>query len=300
MKNEPLVSIVMNCYNGEKYLCDAIDSVINQTYKNWEIIFWDNQSTDKSEKIFNSYKDSRLKYFYAPIHSDILYEARNFALEKINGDFIAFLDVDDWWLPHKLEKQMPLFKDSSIGLVYGNLWLFFENKNKKVIYRKKILPSGMILNELLNDYVIGSPTYIIRKKSLKSLDYYFNKSFHIIGDLDLNIRLSTKWKVGCIQAPVAAVRVHGQNISLLNRSKEIIELKTWYNEIKFDPIISSKRNINQILLKISYLEIMQGILTDGLKKNFFSIMKYPLCFNKIKLIIALLLPKFVIKKIKNY
>ena len=300
MKNEPLVSIVMNCYNGEKYLCDAIDSVINQTYKNWEIIFWDNQSTDKSEKIFNSYKDSRLKYFYAPIHSDILYEARNFALEKIKGDFIAFLDVDDWWLPHKLEKQIPLFEDSNIGLVYGNLWRFFENKNKKAIYRKKILPSGMILNELLNDYVIGSPTYVVRKKSLESLDYYFNKSFHIIGDFDLNIRLSTKWKVGCVQAPVATVRVHGQNTSLLNKGKEITELKIWYNEIKFDPIISSKRELSQILLKISYLEIMQGILTDGLKKKFFNIMKYPFSFNKIKLIMALLLPKFVIKKIKNY
>ena len=300
MKNEPLVSIIMNCYNGEKYLREAIDSVINQTYKNWEIIFWDNQSTDKSKRIFKSYKDSRLKYFYAPTHSDILYEARNFALEKIKGDFIAFLDVDDWWLPHKLEKQIPLFKDSNIGLVYGNLWLFFENKNKKVIYRKKILPSGMILNELLNDYVIGSPTYVVRKKSLESLDYYFNKSFHIIGDFDLNIRLSTKWKVGCVQAPVATVRVHGQNTSLLNKGKEITELKIWYNEIKFDPIISSRRELNQILLKISYLEIMQGILTNGIKKNFFNIMKYPFCFNKIKLIIALLLPKFVVKKIKSY
>jgi len=300
MKNEPLVSIVMNCYNGEKYLRDAINSIIEQTYKNWEIIFWDNQSTDKSEKIFKSYKDSRLKYFYAPIHSDILYEARNFALEKIKGDFIAFLDVDDWWLPHKLEKQIPLFEDSNIGLVYGNLWRFFENKNKKAIYRKKILPSGMILNELLNDYVIGSPTYVVRKKSLESLDYYFNKSFHIIGDFDLNIRLSTKWKVGCVQAPVATVRVHGQNTSLLNKGKEITELKIWYNEIKFDPIISSKRELSQILLKISYLEIMQGILTDGLKKKFFNIMKYPFSFNKIKLIMALLLPKFVIKKIKNY
>ena len=60
--NEPLISIIINCFNGEKYLSNAIESVINQTYKNWEIIFWDNCSTDKSAEIFNNYKDERLNY----------------------------------------------------------------------------------------------------------------------------------------------------------------------------------------------------------------------------------------------
>ena len=297
---KPLVSVIINCFNGEKYLREALDSVITQTYKNWEIIFWDNQSTDKSAEIFKSYKDNRLKYYYASSHADILYEARNYALKKANGDFIAFLDVDDWWLPNKLEKQIPLFNDPDVGLVYGNLWRLFEKKNKKEIYRKKILPTGMILDELLHDYVIGSPTYVIRRKSLESLDYHFNKRFHIIGDFDLNIRLAVKWKIDCVQDPVATLRIHGQNVSLLNKNKEIDELKIWCEKMKNNPIFSSNNGLNQILLKISYLEIMQAISTEGFKKIFFKIMKYPFCFKKIKLIIALLLPKFVIKKIKNY
>ena len=173
LSEKPLVSVIINCFNGEKYLREALNSVITQTYENWEIIFWDNQSTDKSAEIFKSYKDSRLKYYYAPSHSNILYEARNYALKEANGDFIAFLDVDDWWLSNKLEKQIPLFDDTDVGLVYGNLWRFFEKKNKKKIYRKNILPTGMILDELLHDYVIGSPTYVIRKKSLENLEYYF-------------------------------------------------------------------------------------------------------------------------------
>ena len=126
--NQPLVSIIMNCFNGEKYLKDSIDSVISQTYENWEIIFWDNQSNDKSEKIFKNYKDDRLKYYYADSHTEILYKAKNNALRKANGQFIAFLDVDDWWLPKKLEKQIPLFDDHDVGLVYGNAWEFFEKK----------------------------------------------------------------------------------------------------------------------------------------------------------------------------
>ena len=300
MKNEPLVSVIMNCFNGEKYLREAVNSVIKQNYENWEIIFWDNQSTDKSAEIFKSYKDKRLKYYYASSHSGILDEARNYALKKANGDFIAFLDVDDWWLPNKLEKQMPLFDDSDVGLVYGNTWLLFEKKKKKKIYKKKILPTGMILDELLHDYVIGSATYVIRKKSLDSLEYHFNKHFHIIGDFDLNTRLAAKWKVNCVQDPVATARIHGKNESLLNKNKEIEELKIWYDEMKIHPIFSSMSGLNQISLEILYREIMQAIMVDGFKKNFIKVIKYPFCFYKIRLITALLLPKFVLKKIKNY
>jgi|TARA_Y100000294_G_C8553309_1_gene336234 hypothetical protein len=184
--------------------------------------------------------------------------------------------------------------------VYGNEWCLFEKKNKKEIYKKKVLPTGLILDELLHDYVIGSPTYVIRKKSLDSLEYHFNKHFHIIGDFDLNIRLAAKWKFNCVQDPVAIARIHGQNESLLNKNKEIDELKIWYDEMKINPIFSSKSGLNQIPLKILYLETMQAISVDGFKKNFIKVLKYPFCFNKIKLIIALLLPKFVIKKIKNY
>ena len=300
MKNEPLVSVIMNCFNGEEYLREAVNSIIKQNYENWEIIFWDNQSTDKSAEIFKSYKDKRLKYYYASSHSGILDEARNYALKKTNGDFIAFLDVDDWWLPNKLEKQMPLFDDPDVGLVYGNEWLLFEKKKKKEIYKKKILPTGMILDALLHDYVIGSATYVIRKKSLDSLEYHFNKHFHIIGDFDLNTRLAAKWKVNCVQDPVATARIHGKNESLLNKNKEIEELKIWYDEMKIHPIFSSMSGLNQISLEILYREIMQAIMVDGFKKNFIKVIKYPFCFYKIRLITALLLPKFVLKKIKNY
>ena len=83
MSSKPLVSVIMNCFNGEEYLHEAVSSVIKQTYENWEIIFWDNLSTDKSAEIFKSFKDSRLKYYCASSHADILYVARNYALKKM-------------------------------------------------------------------------------------------------------------------------------------------------------------------------------------------------------------------------
>ena len=105
----PLVSIIMNCWNCEKYLREALDSVYAQTYPHWEIIFWDNASTDQSGEMARSY-DHRLRYFKGEVTIP-LGAARNKALEQAKGEFIAFLDCDDAWLPEKLEKQIPLFAD---------------------------------------------------------------------------------------------------------------------------------------------------------------------------------------------
>ena len=112
MDLKPLVSVIINCFNGEKYLKESISSVLNQTYKNWEIIFWDNQSKDDSSKILKSFNDNRLKYYYAPQHTS-LYKARNLAIARCNGEFISFIDSDDWWDPEKLEKEVQAEKKTS-------------------------------------------------------------------------------------------------------------------------------------------------------------------------------------------
>ena len=300
MSKEPLVSIIINCFNGEKYLHQSLESVISQRYKNWEIIFWDNQSTDSSSKIFKKYKDSRFKYFLATKHSKFLYEARNYAIEKAQGDFIALLDVDDWWLPDKLEKQIPLFDDANVGLVYGNLWYQIQNKNKKKIIKNKSLPTGDILTDLLDDYVIRTATMVIRKKSLERLKYKFDNNFHIMGDFDLNLRIAAKWHVDCVQDPIAFVRIHGKNETILKKEKQIEEFKIWYNKMKNDSIISSNKNFKKIPLKINYIETMHTILSDTFGKNFLKVYKYPLSLDKIKLISALLLPKFILRIMRGY
>ena len=120
----------MNCYNGEAYLNDSIKSVLAQTYANWELIFWDNKSEDKSAEIFKSYKDKRFKYFYTNQHTS-LYKARNLAIEKSSGSFISFLDTDDLWDPRKLELQMKYFTNPEAGVVFSNLWMLKKMKIQK-------------------------------------------------------------------------------------------------------------------------------------------------------------------------
>ena len=163
-KLSPLVSVIMNCYNGEKFLDESIQSVISQTYDNWELIFWDNRSEDRSSEIFKKYQDKRFKYFYADKHTS-LYEARNLAIQKSTGEFISFLDADDLWHKQKLEKQMDYFDDNSIGVAYSNYWLVKKDLIKKKISFRKKLYRGHVYNELMDNYNIGILTTIIRKKN---------------------------------------------------------------------------------------------------------------------------------------
>ena len=119
----------MNCHNGEEYLSLALESILNQTYSNWELIFFDNKSSDNSVKIIEG-KDSRIKIFKSKSFIS-LYEARNEAIDFCKGEAITFLDVDDWWAKDKLTKQVQLLKkNKNIKIIYSNLYIYDQNKKK--------------------------------------------------------------------------------------------------------------------------------------------------------------------------
>ncbi|MDA0848651.1 MAG: glycosyltransferase, partial [Verrucomicrobia bacterium] len=223
----------MNCYNGEKYLREAIDSVLAQTYTNWEIIFWDNQSTDSSAEIVNSFNDERIKYYYSENHT-ILYEARGYAYAKTKGELIAFLDDDDTWSPEKLEKQVGLFENKEIGFVCSNYYNWDSEKNNRVLAFSDTLPGGYVLDELLNQYFIGMLTLVLRRESFESLELQFDPRFHIIGDFDLVIRMASKWKLGVVQSPLACYRIHPENESRKQIHCIVRETLEWYREYEKD------------------------------------------------------------------
>ena len=132
----PLVSIIINCYNGEKYLAEAINSIYSQTYKNWEIIFWDNASSDRSALIAKSY-DSKLKYYNSNFTSSLSY-ARSNAIKKTSGKYISFLDCDDLWEKDKIEKQIKIIsKNENIGFVYGLSEIIYDEFKNNFVSKKK-------------------------------------------------------------------------------------------------------------------------------------------------------------------
>ena len=124
----------MNCHNGEKFLIEAITSVLNQTYKNFELIFFNNFSSDKSEIIIKSINDDRIKYYSSNIFLE-LYSARNEAIKKAKGEYITFLDTDDLWENNKLDKQLEFFKNNlSTKKYYIQIIIFSEILKKTKSY----------------------------------------------------------------------------------------------------------------------------------------------------------------------
>jgi len=214
MLTQPLVSILINCFNGEKYLSEAIDSVLSQTYENWEVIFWDNQSTDNSAKIFKSYQDRRLKYFLAPTHENLA-AARKEAMKKISGDWVGILDTDDIWSEEKLSKQIDLLSSSryqNLGLIYGKC-MHFSDKEEYTVYKYSTFhPSGMIFDELLyGNSFVSWPSVFFSRKAYNAAGG-FNPDYPIATDYDLILKISMSYSVDYIPDTIAYYRIHEDNL----------------------------------------------------------------------------------------
>ena len=294
-KSQPLVSVIINCYNGEEFLKNAIDSIYAQTYKNWEIIFWDNASTDQSAKIAFSY-DKRLRYFTSSTDEPLpIYEAKSLAVEKASGDFIAFLDCDDWWKSSKLEKQLPLFENPSVGFVFGHYWLENERNGSRKIISQKINSTKYILDDLLQNYTIGLLTLVIRSSAYHQLEKGFDSRFTVMGDYDVVLRLSASWKANFIEEPIAHYRWHGDNLSTKNPQRSIDELEDWYQLMKKNVMISTSKEFFNIPIIINYSRAMFCMKNSKKKEGLKIITKIPFLRKEFfRLLIVLLLPKKII------
>ena len=140
-----LVSVIMPSYNTGKYIGKSIESVINQTYSNWELIIVDDCSDDDTEEVVSVFKDERIKYFKNAFNSGAAI-SRNRALREAKGRWIAFLDSDDIWKPAKLEKQLDFMQCNNYFFSYTNYEELDESGKHtgiKVTGPKKITKAGM-------------------------------------------------------------------------------------------------------------------------------------------------------------
>ena len=135
-----LVSIITPVYNCAKFIAETINSVIAQTYINWELIIVDDCSTDDTENVVRSFQDQRIHY-YKNVENSGAAISRNRALREAKGRWIAFLDSDDLWLPNKLDRQIKFMMDNHISFSYTNLGVIDEASNSlnRVIDRKSVV-----------------------------------------------------------------------------------------------------------------------------------------------------------------
>ena len=298
MTKEPLVSIIMNCHNGEKYLKDSLESILKQKYKNWELIFWDNKSDDNSAKILKNFKDKRIKYFYTNKKTE-LYEARNLAIKKTKGKFISFLDVDDVWFSNKLKLQIKKFKNKDVGLVYGKYYKINKNNiiKQKQLITKKNLPIGNITSSLLKNYSVGLLTIVIRKSFLKKK--VFRVKYNYLGDLDFVLKFSLKYKFEAIQKPIAIYRQHENQMQRKYYKIKSIQFEKWYNEITKLKTFGIKQNLKLFQEWNRFQKTSALIKSNNYYKASFALIRYPLNLNKLKLLIMFCLPNFISKNIIN-
>lgn len=204
------VSVIMNGYNAAPYISAAIESVLAQTYDDWEIVFWDNCSTDDSAAVVKSFPDPRIHYHYAETFTP-LGQARNLAIRQSHGEFIAFLDCDDIWLPEKLARQIPLFGDAEVGIVYSDTVFFNARGDEKRSYGGELPARGRCFRQLLGRYFLSMETVVLRRSALEAQSEWFDPRFNMIEEADLFRRIAHDWKIDGVPDALARWRVHASS-----------------------------------------------------------------------------------------
>ncbi|NDV47427.1 glycosyltransferase family 2 protein [Paludibacter sp. 221] len=221
-----LVSIITPLYNGEKYVSQTIESVLAQTYTDWEMIVINDGSKDSSEKIVEEYtkKDNRIKLFSQPNGGSA--SARNNGIRRAQGQYIALLDADDVWEPFFLESQLTLMKEKNALLVYGSHKRIDENNNECL--KPFIVPEKVTYRDLLKTCSISCLTGVYDISVHGKI--YFNEELRSLRD-DHLYWLEILKKTGIAygnQNIIASYRILGNSVSR-NKKKVIIpQFKIYY------------------------------------------------------------------------
>ncbi len=168
-----MISIVTPLYNSEAFIAETIESVISQTYSDWELLIIDDCSTDYSKEIVEQYclSNSRIKYFRTEISSGSPTLPRNIGIGLAQGDFIAFLDSDDVWESDKLDSQIKLFENKRVVIAYSN----YEKINEEGIAENRIIyaPKSVDYKALLKGNIIACSTCVIDVRKIGKPEFNF-------------------------------------------------------------------------------------------------------------------------------
>ena len=161
--NNPLVSVIMPAYNSEKYIRSAIDSVLTQTYENFELILINDCSQDSTLTIMNEYaqKDGRIKVVSNKVNSGVSF-SRNRTISMSRGEYVAFIDSDDIWAPEKLEKQVQLISEIPDAVLVYTASGFVLHDGHRVDYILNV-PDKISRKELLKQNVISCSSVLVKR-----------------------------------------------------------------------------------------------------------------------------------------
>jgi glycosyltransferase involved in cell wall biosynthesis len=212
---QPNVSVVIPTYNRSKLLRKTVQSVLDQSFKDYEILVVNNSSTDDTKEMLESLGDPRIRVLDI-LNQGVIAKSRNLGMRNARGEYIAFLDDDDLWLSEKLEKQVGyLEKHPEYDLIYSPVWTIDENDARKEYLEIKRSPTeGNIFYELVRGNYISTLTVLMRKSLLSEIGFFGeNPALRSIEDYDYWLRIALKKQIGFINEPLALYRVHSSGVS---------------------------------------------------------------------------------------
>jgi len=295
----PFFSVIMNCHNGASFLQEAIESVYMQEFNDWEIIFFDNASTDDSAEIVKSL-DTRIKYFYNPVLVP-LGSARNKAVKLANGKYLAFLDCDDLWLSGKLRFQFDMINNllqerKTAVLCYSDAFRIDEVGRDLVQFsHDHELYRGDIYKNLIIDDFIPMSSCVISKEVFENVGG-FNVNYEFVEDWDLWLRIARKYDVALVRKPLLKIRLHSNNLSrdMLGHSQEMYNLVDNIITLCAEESRAKSFSLDSIKLRISISRLSVSIKER--KGLFMSITKLILQFISSPYIFFKTTKKYINKK----
>jgi glycosyltransferase involved in cell wall biosynthesis len=201
------VSVVITCYKYAHYLPLAMDSVLRQTHRNVEVIMVNDGSPDNTDEVMQRYlSDPRVVYIKQANAGQAV--AKNNGIARATGDFIAFLDADDIWADDKLEKQLPLFANPEVGVVYCRVSYMDENGQPYALEARELMEPqrGWIVQHLFKDNLIPFCAAVVRRECFDTVGV-MDTSFRMGIDWDLWLRMSVKYQFDYVDEPLLRYRV---------------------------------------------------------------------------------------------
>ncbi len=246
---DPLFSIIIPTYNRADLLKLCLDSVVAQTYSNWEAIVVDNYSTDDNEEVALSYNDSRIR-FYKNHNNGIIAVSRNYGLSLAKGDFICFLDSDDMWTPDKLEKSLGYL--SKYDFIYHDMTIYQYLEDDITVLSKlkgRTLKKNQYINALLDGNPCINSSLVLSRTLVDKVGHISeDKEFLGVEDFDYELRMLKFAKAKYIPEALGYYYVGLSNVS--NTEKQAIRMTVLYD--KHLKNIHDDRLRKEIARRLSY------------------------------------------------
>jgi glycosyltransferase involved in cell wall biosynthesis len=273
----PRVSVVIPAYNCSAKVKEAIESVLAQTYTDYEVVVIDDGSTDDTEPVVRSFGD-RVVYFRQ--NNQGAGTARNSGIKRSSGEYIAFLDSDDLWSPEKLDEQIPLLEhDLELGLVYSDWAVMSENGAVEESYLRKLpSASGYVFDKLVQWGFILTSGVVVRRACLLDVGD-FDSSLSIAQDYDLWLRICYRWKVALVNRPLVTKRSWNGSLSS-NLPKTAVERIALFEKtlVNFNDMPPESRRIVRRQLALNYWDVgyhyFDQFLFKEARRKFLSSLSY--------------------------